>query len=103
MKWNDFDRAIAAGRFESVYLFTGDEEQLKREALESLKRKLVPTGMEMLNITTLEDCTASEIIAEAMTLPLMCDRRVVVVRDWARSRRARPATRPMTSRSFWSG
>ena len=82
MDWNEFYRSVKEGRFERIYLFTGPEELNKREALAALRRKLLPAGLEQLNDTTLEGCGARDIITAAETLPLMCDRRVVVVRDW---------------------
>ena len=82
MDWNEFYRSVKEGRFERVYLFTGPEELNKREALAALRRQLLPAGLEQLNDTTLEGCSARDIIDAAETLPVMCDRRVVVVRDW---------------------
>ena len=83
MKWNEFYQALKDGSLSSVYLFTGPEEYVKREALEALRGKLLPPGLEALNDTTLEDATAQQITDAAETLPMMCERRVVVVRDWA--------------------
>ena len=83
MKWNDFYKALDAGKITPVYLFTGPEEYVKREALEALKAKLLPPGLETLNDTTLEGVTAQQITDAAETMPMMCDRRVVTVRDWA--------------------
>ena len=82
MDWNEFYRSVKEGRFERVYLLTGPEELNKREALAALRRKLLPAGFEQLNDVTLEGCGARDIIAAAETLPLMCERRIVVVRDW---------------------
>lgn len=83
MKWNEFYQALKDGSLSSVYLFTGPEEYVKREALEALRGKLLPPGLEALNDTTLEGATAQQITDAAETLPMMCERRVVVVRDWA--------------------
>ena len=83
MKWNEFYKALDAGKIAPVYLFTGPEEYVKREALEALKAKLLPPGLETLNDTTLEGVTAQQITDAAETMPMMCDRRIVTVRDWA--------------------
>ena len=83
MNWNDFYQSLKAGDIAPVYLFTGPEEYIKREALEALRAKLLPPGLEMLNDTTLEGATAQQITDAAETLPMMCDRRIVTVRDWA--------------------
>ena len=83
MKWNEFYQSIGAGRFSPVYLFTGPEEYVKREALDALREKLLPPGLEALNDVTLEGVTARQITDAAETMPMMCERRIVTVRDWA--------------------
>lgn len=83
MKWNDFFSEIKEGQFRQAYLFTGAEDFVKREALEKLRAAILPVGLEALNETVMEDVTADRIIAAAETMPMMCDRRLVVVRDWA--------------------
>lgn len=66
-----------------VYLFSGAEEWLKREALERLRKKWLVPGLEALNETILEGGTAQQIIDAAETVPVMAARRIVVVRDWS--------------------
>lgn len=83
MKWNEFYKALEAGKIAPVYLFTGPEEYVKREALEALRAKLLLPGLETLNDATLEGVTAQQITDAAETMPMMCDRRIVTVRDWA--------------------
>lgn len=83
MDWNDFFQSVRDGRFQSVYLFSGPEAYTKREALAALRRAVLPAGLEQLNDVTLEGCSAQDIIDSAETLPVMCERRIVVVRDWA--------------------
>ena len=83
MKWNEFYKAIDGGRFAPVYLFTGSEEYVKREALDALRRKLLPAGLEALNDVTLEGVGAQQITDASETMPVMCERRMVTVMDWA--------------------
>ena len=83
MKWNEFYQAIGDSRYAPVYLFTGPEEYVKREALDALRSRLLPPGLEALNDVTLEGVTAQQITDAAETMPMMCERRVVTVRDWA--------------------
>ena len=83
MNWNEFYQALKAGELSPVYLFTGPEEYVKREALESLRQKLLPPGLETLNDATLEGVTAQQITDACETMPMMCERRIVTVRDWA--------------------
>ena len=82
MDWNDFFKSVRDGSFQSVYLFTGPEELTKVEALKALRAALLPPGLEQLNDITLEGVGAQEIIDCCETLPVMCDRRIVVVRNW---------------------
>ena len=83
MTWNEFYQALKTGDIAPVYLFTGPEALVKREALEALRKKLLPPGLEALNDATLEGVSAREITDACETMPMMCDRRVVTVRDWA--------------------
>ena len=82
MNWNEFYQALNAGELKPVYLFSGPENYVKNEALEAVRQKLLPEGLEGLNENILEGVTAGQIIDAAETLPMMCDRRLVVVRDW---------------------
>lgn len=83
MTWNDFFQSVKSGAPERVYLFTGPEEWIKNEALETLRTQLLPPGLEQLNDLTLEGVTAQQIIDAAETMPMMCEKRIVTVRDWA--------------------
>ena len=81
MNHTAFFESLKAGRILSCYLFEGAEEYIKQQALKSLCAKLLPEGLEQLNLTELSDPAPDELIAAAETLPFMADRRVVVVRD----------------------
>ena len=83
MDWNEFYRSLDENRVQPVYLFTGPEQYVKAEALQKLRDKLLPPGLEALNESVMEGATAQQITDAAETLPMMCDRRLVVVRDWA--------------------
>lgn len=83
MTWNDFFQAVKNNALDRVYLFTGPEEWIKNEALEALRGQLLPPGLEQLNDLSMEGATAQQIIDAAETLPMMCEKRIVTVRDWA--------------------
>ena len=83
MKWNEFFSELSQGDIRQVYLFTGAEDFVKREALKKLRGAILPPGLEALNETVMEGADAGRIVEAAETLPMMCDRRLVVVRDWA--------------------
>ena len=83
MNWTQFFEELKADKVQSLYLFTGPEAYVKRSALEKLREKLLPPGLEALNESVLEDATAQAIIEACETLPVMADRRLVVARDYA--------------------
>ena len=83
MTWNEFYQALKANDIAPVYLFVGPEVLVKREALEALRKKLLPPGLEALNDATLEGATAQQITDACETMPMMCEKRIVTVRDWA--------------------
>ena len=83
MNWSDFFQAIKAGDVPNLLLFAGPEEYLKREAIGALRASLLPPGLEELNEQVLEGADARAILDAADTMPMMCDRRIVIVRDWA--------------------
>lgn len=82
MDRKDFDRLLTENRLPSVLLFEGDEEYLKQTALNSLRKKLLPEGMEDLNETVLEAPETDAVIAAAETLPFLAERRLVILRDY---------------------
>ena len=81
MDRKDFARALAQHSLPQVMLFEGEEEQQKQDALAELRRAVLPSGMETLNETVLEDPSADQLIADAETQPFMSDKRLIVVRD----------------------
>lgn len=84
MDWKELYAAWDKGDFKPVYLFHGDEEYIKKSALERLRERILPAGLEALNETLLEGAvSADRVIEAAETLPMMCERRLVVVKDWA--------------------
>lgn len=81
MTHDEFFTALKQGEIARAYLFQGEEEHIKAKALEALRKKLLTQGFEALNETLLTNPPADDIIAAAETLPLMAERRLVVVRD----------------------
>lgn len=84
MNYTAFFDSLKRGEYASLYLFTGEEQYVKRSALGALRKALLPEGLEPLNESVLDAAApAQRIIEEAETLPMLCDRRLVVVNDWA--------------------
>ena len=78
-----FFDAVKAGRIAGCYLFEGAEEYIKQQALKNLCARLLPEGLEQMNLTDLTDPAPDALIAAAETLPFLAEKRVVVVRECA--------------------
>lgn len=82
MDRKELARLLEENKLPSVLLFEGDEEYLKQTALNNLRKKLLPEGMEDLNETILDAPETDAIIAAAETLPFLADRRLIILRDY---------------------
>ncbi len=76
-----FYQLLSRGTLPSVLLFEGDDEYSKNAAYQALRSALLPAGLEELNETLLDAPDTDTIIAAAETMPLMTDRRLVIIRD----------------------
>lgn len=83
MRWDAFFDEVKRGALRQAYLFGGPEEYVKREALTKLREALLPAGLEALNETVFEGAPAERVVEAAETLPVLCERRLVVVKDFA--------------------
>ena len=81
MNHTAFFEALKAGRIAGCYLFEGTEEYIKQQALKNLCARLLPEGLEQMNLTDLTDPAPDALIAAAETLPFLAEKRVVVVRE----------------------
>jgi len=81
MKYQQFLRELEAGRIASVYLFEGEEDYLKEEALKKLKERIILPDYEDFNYEKLSALNASAIqtIESVSTLPFKGKYRLVVV------------------------
>ena len=81
MNHNAFFDILKAGSIGECYLFEGNEEYIKQSALKQLYGRLLPAGLEEMNLTELTDPDPDTLIAAAETLPFMSEKRIVVVRE----------------------
>lgn len=81
MKYQQFLRELEAGRIAPAYLFEGEEDYLKEEALKKLKERIILPDYEDFNYEKLSalDVPATQIIESVSTLPLKGPHRLVVV------------------------
>lgn len=84
MTYEQLFKDIKAGTLRPAYLLYGPEQLVKQSTLDALQKKLLPPGLEALNYNLFDtNALARDIIEAAETLPMMCEKRLVVVRDWA--------------------
>ena len=83
MNHNDLFDSLKAGRIAPCYLFEGPEEYIKQQALKQLCARLLPEGLEEMNLADMTDPDADALIAAAETLPFMGEKRVIIVRECA--------------------
>lgn len=75
---------IEDNQIDPVYFFPGDETFLKEEALRALIARVIEPGTEAfcLDVFHGDDCDAAAILSIASMVPMMTDRRIVVVRGF---------------------
>lgn len=81
MTREELHQEIRSGVIRSCYLLEGEEEYTKHAAAMSLRDAVIRGEFAQLNESVLVDPTAQELIACAETLPLMADKRFVLVKD----------------------
>lgn len=81
MNHTGFFDTLKKGSIATQYLFEGTEEYIKQQALVRLCEKLLPAGLEQMNLSELTNPDADALIATAETLPFMGEKRIVVVRE----------------------
>lgn len=83
MERNDLFKAINEGKIESVYLFSGPEAYVRKQAERKLIEKLIQPGMDMMNLNVLVAPTVDQIMETAELFPFMSEYRLVIVRELA--------------------
>lgn len=81
MTWQELFDEIKAGKLGGVYLFHGPEEFIKKSALDKIREAVLPAGLEILNEAVMDAPGARQLIESAETLPVMSDKRLVVIKD----------------------
>lgn len=83
MDYLAFYRQLKEGAIQRLYLFEGEEEYGKESALTALRQAVLSGPMAMMNESVLTNPDDSQLIAVCETLPIMEERRLVIVRDSA--------------------
>lgn len=77
---DELSREWKAGKFRPVYYLFGEEPAAKFEAIKALKLAFKTDDFNLREFSGDANSEASQVIAEAMTLPVFSDRRLVIVR-----------------------
>lgn len=79
----ELKKQIQTGELASVYLLYGDEQMLKKHYSQKLVSKAVAKGMEQFNLMQFywKDTSMDEVVDAVETLPVMAERRCVVLID----------------------
>ena len=83
MRYQELIREIEADRIRSVYLFSGEEEYLKEDALKRIKETLIKPAFSQFNydLLTGKEIKGTELLNKLLTLPVGGGKRLVVIRD----------------------
>ena len=78
----DFVDGLKRGEFAPVYLFHGEEEYLRKQALQELQRRVLAPESAQFNFDPVdgEETTAGTVVSLAEAPPFSTERRLVVVR-----------------------
>ena len=81
MDRKEFSQLLKAGNVQGAYLFEGVEENIKAATLQSLRKAILPEGMEELNESVMDAPATDAIIAACETLPFLAEKRLVIVKE----------------------
>ncbi|WKY49128.1 DNA polymerase III subunit delta [Eubacteriaceae bacterium ES3] len=83
MNYKNILQNIKTNKLDPVYLFTGTEKYLSEIIEQKIIKSAISVGMEGVNITVYSEKTIdfSEVIANCETLPLLSDRRVIILQN----------------------
>lgn len=85
MNYKDLNKNVKNRIISPVYLFTGPEQYIGHMMEKTLISTEIANGLEVLNITTYNDknIDVSEFLATCETLPMMSNKRMVIIREEA--------------------
>ena len=83
MDGQTFLQQLKKGEFHEIYFFYGEEQLLKKQALQELERAILPEGLVDFNkeVWSGADVTPKQLAEMAMNLPFMAERRLLIVQE----------------------
>lgn len=82
----DLERSVATGTLHPVYLLYGEDTTLMNDVVDRIVAASLDETTKQFNLDVLDgsEVTADEVVARAVSFPMMGDRRVVIVREFDR-------------------
>lgn len=77
----DFQKELKAGKFRPVYYLVGEEASARAEAMAAIKAAFKADDFNLREFSGDVDAEAAAVVAEASTLPVFSDKRLVLVRN----------------------
>lgn len=83
MEIRDLDKQIRSGKLSRLYFFYGEEQFMLEDKLKRIKKKLIAPEFSEFNYTVIDEkkITADRIILETQGVPVMADKKVVIVKS----------------------
>lgn len=83
MSYKDLFKELKQGTVKPLYLFTGDEQLMIRQAVEMLKGQVVDPAYADFNLVWLdgEESSPDQLFGAMETMPFLQDRKLVIVKD----------------------
>ncbi len=83
MSYKDLFKELKQGTVKSLYLFTGDEQLMIRQALDMLKHQIVDPAYADFNLVWVdgEESSPDQLFGAMETMPFLQDRKLVIVKD----------------------
>lgn len=83
MEIRELDKQILSNNIANMYFFYGPEQFLLENKIASIKKKIIPADFEELNYIKIDSSkvSADEIIEALQSVPVMSDRKMVVVKN----------------------
>lgn len=81
MDYESFFADLKQNKVHNCYLFEGEEEYTKESALKALQDRLISGPFGVMNLSVLNDPGYSDLVALVETLPLMQEKRLIIVKE----------------------
>ena len=81
MEIKDLDKQISSGKIRTLYFFYGEEQFLLENKIKAIKSKIIEKDFEEFNFEKLDGkkITADEIESALLSVPVMSEKKMVVV------------------------